>query len=231
MAKDDIVNARINKTLLASHRPVTLVGGGPATAEDIATALSAAPELVAADGGADAALAAGHVPKLVVGDLDSITDAALDRLPQAAVVEISEQDSTDFDKALRSIRAPLILGVGFTGDRLDHQLAAMNTLVRRADRPCILLAGDELIFAVPRAFSLDLEAGDVVSLFPLSRVSGRSQGLEWPIDGLVLSPDGRVGTSNRALGPIALHLDRTGLIGIVPRRALPALMTSLSRPG
>lgn len=224
------MNARITKTLLASHRPVTLVGGGAVEADDLATALAAAPELVAADGGADTALAAGHVPKLVIGDLDSISDAALAQVPQSAVVEISEQDSTDFDKALRSIRAPLVLGVGFTGARIDHQLSAMNTLVRRADHPCILIGGDELIFSVPRSFSVELEAGDTVSLFPLSRVSGRSQGLEWPIDGLVLSPDGRVGTSNRALGSIALHLDRTGLIGILPRSALPALMDSLSQP-
>ncbi|NRB35983.1 MAG: thiamine diphosphokinase [Rhodobacteraceae bacterium] len=222
------MNARVQKTLLASHRPVTLIGGGAVDPDDIDLALRHAPDLVAADGGADIAMAAGHMPKLVVGDLDSVSQSALDQMPPEAVFEMTDQDSTDFDKALSSISAPVVLAIGFGGARLDHQLATLNALIRLHDRPCILITQDELVFSIPRIFSLKLEPGDVVSLFPLSRVSGRSKGLQWPIDGLVLAPDGRVGTSNRATGEIQLRLDRTGLIGIIPRHALQPLMRALA---
>lgn len=215
------------RSLLTSRRPVTLVGGGDLTEQDLSDARRFGPDLVAADGGADAALALGHTPRMVVGDLDSISQDALDQMPDDDVHYIAEQESTDFDKALRSIRAPVVLAVGFLGGRVDHQLAVLNALTRHHDRACILVGATELIFAIPQDFEMDMNAGDPVSLFPMNRVSGRSTGLEWPIDGLVLAPDGRVGTSNRALGPISLHLDRPGLLGFVPRSAFQRLIDAL----
>jgi thiamine pyrophosphokinase len=50
------------------------------------------------------------------------------------VHHLPEQDTTDFEKCLYSVAAPLLLGVGFLGGRADHHLAAMNVLVRYADR-------------------------------------------------------------------------------------------------
>lgn len=195
---------------------------------DLQEALAFAPCLVAADGGAVSALAAGHLPQAVIGDFDSLTDAARAQIPAERLFPIREQDSTDFDKALRHIQAPLVLAVGFLGARIDHQLAALNTLVRGAATPCVLIGPDEVIFHAPREIVLDLSAGDIVSLFPLAPATGRSEGLEWPIDGLQLAPDGRVGTSNRALGPVRLQVDGPGVLVIVPRRALPAVIEALA---
>ncbi|MCF6233953.1 MAG: thiamine diphosphokinase [Rhodobacteraceae bacterium] len=217
--------------------PITLIGGGEVGEGDLALALERAPVLVAADGGADTALALGHRPVAVIGDFDSLTDAARAALPEARMIAIAEQDSTDFDKALRHIAAPLVLGVGFLGGRIDHQLAAFNTLVRQSDHRCILIGERELVFQVPPKIEVGLAAGDVVSLFPMRLVSGRSQGLAWPIDGLELSPGGRVATSNRALGRVVLELDGSGgpndpggLLMITPRGSLDAVMRAL-RPG
>ena len=69
-----------DEVVLRSEAPVTLIGGGPWRAEDLAAALAIAPTLVAADSGADAALSAGVEPALVVGDMDSISPDARARL-------------------------------------------------------------------------------------------------------------------------------------------------------
>lgn len=208
--------------------PVTLIGGGELGVDDLETALALAPDLIAADGGAVAALEAGHMPEAVIGDFDSITSGIRSRIPPARLFPIREQDSIDFDKALRSISAPLVLAVGFLGERVDHQLAAFNVLVRYPERPCVLLGKREVIFHAPPRVDLDLCPGDIVSLFPMRPVTGRSHGLEWPIDGLEMAPDARVGTSNRALGPVRIETDGLGLLAIVPRAALELVIRALA---
>ena len=213
--------------IVQSLEPITLIGGGDIGPGDLDLALQRAPILVAADGGAQTALLAGHSPVAVIGDLDSLTPAARSRIPPERLFPIREQNSTDFDKALRRISSPLVLGVGFLGARVDHQLAALNTLVKRADRACILIGPSELIFHVPPLLVVELSAGDVVSLFPMAPIRGCSQGLEWPIDGLRLAPDTRIGTSNRALGTVRLEMSAPGLLMIAPRAALDAVMRAL----
>ncbi|MBD0864530.1 MAG: thiamine diphosphokinase [Rhodobacteraceae bacterium] len=207
----------MTRPLFSSPHPVTLIGGGEVDQVDLSTALEFAPSLVAADGGATRALDFGHMPDAVIGDFDSITASSQAVIPTDRQFPITEQDTTDFDKALRSIYAPIVLGVGFLGARVDHQLAALSTLARHADRACVLLGRSELVFHVPPDLTLATAAGDVVSLYPLAAVKVRSTGLEWPIDGLVLSPIDQVGTSNRATGTVTLAVDSPGLLAMVPR--------------
>ncbi|WP_299029052.1 thiamine diphosphokinase [uncultured Sulfitobacter sp.] len=214
----------MSKAILHSSGPVTLLGGGQATAQDIAEALTIAPKLVAVDGGLVAAQAAGVDPVAVIGDMDSAPPDALARVPTQHQHRVSEQQSTDFDKALRSVAAPVVLGVGFCGGRVDHQLAAFHTLLAHVDRPCILLAQDEIIVMAPPCMALPMEAGDVVSLFPMVPVTGRSTGLEWAIEGLAFDPAVFIGTSNRATGPVQLWMDDAGMLLIVARRYLKPLV-------
>lgn len=219
----------MNKLIVDETRPITLVGGGELEPQDLKWALSLAPCLVAADGGAAHALAQNHVPKAVIGDFDSISPEIRDQIPADHLFHIAEQDSTDFDKALRSIRAPLVLAVGFLGGRLDHQLAVLNTLVQDLGPACILIGRHEVIFHLPQEISLPLVPGDIVSLFPLRQVQACSDGLEWPLAGLWMQPGGQIGTSNRALGPVTLRVEGPGLLGMVPRRYLAELMSALVR--
>ncbi|MFW8636320.1 thiamine diphosphokinase [Cribrihabitans pelagius] len=209
--------------------PVTLAGGGEIAPGSLEEALALAPVLAAADGGATAALAAGHLPRAVIGDFDSLPAETRAALPRERLFHVTEQDSTDFDKALRAISAPVVLAVGFLGGRLDHQLAALSTLVQGHPAPCVLIGETEVIFHATSPVELPLEAGDVVSLYPMQAVTGRSEGLQWPIDGLRLSPMGRVGTSNRALGPVRILPDGPGLLVIAPRRALRTVMQAVRR--
>lgn len=217
----------MNDKLFCTGTPVTLVGGGAIDPGDLDLALSRAPALVAADSGAAPVLAAGHVPDAVFGDFDSISTDALSRIPEDRLFPIAEQDTTDFHKALSRISAPMVLAVGFLGDRVDHQLAVLNVLVQLTEKACVLIGRHEVIFHLPAHLEVQLEPGDVVSLFPMGAVSGRSTGLEWPIDGLAFTPAGQIGTSNRALGPVILEMDGPGMVGILPLVRLDEVIVSL----
>jgi thiamine pyrophosphokinase len=198
-----------------------------ASRHDLAEALALAPLCVAADGGARLALDAGVDLAAVIGDFDSV-GADLGRIPVARRFEIAEQDSTDFDKALRHIAAPVVLAVGFTGGRLDHQLAALHVLVAYPERPCVLIGETEVSFVCPPQVTLPLVAGDVVSLFPMAPVAGTSRGLRWEIDGLDFDPVARIGTSNAAMGPVALTMTAPAMLVVVPRARLAAITQALA---
>jgi len=208
---------------------VTLLGGGALGAGDLAAALAVAPRLVAADGGAMAALDAGLMPEAVYGDMDSLTPDARARIAPDRIHEIPEQDSTDFDKALRHVHAPIIVAAGFTGHRVDHELAVYHVLFARRDLRCIVLGARDLVVHAPPELTLELPAGTRVSLFPLDLVTGRSAGLEWLIDGLAFHPRSRIGTSNRSTGaPVRLAFDAPGMLLILPRAALAQVAAAVA---
>ncbi len=214
--------------VLCSDTAVTLIGGGPASAAEIAVARGHAPRTVAADGGADRALSAGVMPEAVIGDMDSISAAARAALPQGVLHPVAEQDSTDFEKCLSRIEAPLILAVGAAAGRLDHALAAFNTLVRWPARRCVILGPADLVLLAPPRLSLALERGTAVSLFPMAAVRGESSGLTWPIGGIDFAPDGPIGTSNRAEGAVRLSFAAPRMLLILPVSALAAVLEGLA---
>ncbi|WP_112874048.1 thiamine diphosphokinase [Paracoccus endophyticus] len=212
--------------VLRATQGVTLIGGGTVAPGDATLALARAPVVMAADGGAAAALALGLMPAAVAGDMDSLPEGAQAAIPPRRVHRIADQVTTDFEKCLARLDAPFVIAIGFAGSRTDHLLATLNVLVRLRVPPCLLLAGGDVIFAVPDRLALDVPAGTRLSLFPLGRVTGTSRGLRWPLDGLVLDPAGQVGTSNQATGPVALALDGPCLV-ILPRAGLDAAMKGL----
>lgn len=221
----------MNQPIVQSSGGVTLIAGGPVTRRDLRFALARAPLLVAADGGGDRALALGHVPEAVIGDLDSLSEAGRKVLGER-VHHLPDQDSTDFDKCLRSIDAPFVLALGVAGARIDHGLAVMNGLVRRADRLCLLIGPEDVVFAAPPEMRLRMAVGERFSLFPLAPVTGRSEGLRWPIEGLKFAPDGVIGTSNEVSAPeVRLCLDGPGMLVMLPRRRLDAVLSALAPGG
>lgn len=222
----------MNRLIVESSEAICLVAGGAVPARDMALARRHAPVVVAADGGADRALALGVEPVAVIGDLDSLSDSARLRLAQR-LHEVPEQETTDFDKVLRHVAAPFVLALGVAGGRVDHALSVLAGLLRhqaaRPDMPCVILGPQDVIFAAPPVLHMTLSVGDRVSLFPMVPVTGRSQGLEWPIDGLTLAPDGRIGTSNRASARrVVVDSDRPGLLVILPRRRLAVALAALT---
>lgn len=211
-----------------SQHGVTLVGGGDVDVEILEDALKTAPTLVAADGGADHALAHGHIPEVAIGDLDSISAEARERVGASNIIEAIDQNKTDFEKSVALIDAPLILGVGFFGGRLDHSLAALSALVQIGEKPVILVGAQDVVFSAPSEISLEIEVGSRFSVFPLAEMRAKSQGLEWPLDPHLLSPLGRIGTSNRVSGPVHIIFDRPGAVLLTPRAGLETVVKALT---
>ena len=222
----------MNQPIVSSDKPITVIGGAQTAPDVLTEALNCGKTVVCADGGADFALSQRLQPAAVIGDMDSI--AATTRAAFEDVLHpIPEQDSTDFDKVLRNIAAPLVIGVGFSGARIDHELGSLNVLVRHPHRPCILLAPETVTLLCPPRITLDLAPGTPVSLFPMGEVGCESEGLRWPTTGLRFAPDGRLGTLNKAEGPVRLAPDAPLMLLILPRAAFgvtqQALMTCSAR--
>lgn len=217
----------MNRVIVESLQGITLAGGGPFGQAALRRALQFAPRIVGADGGADRLLQLGATPEAVIGDMDSISAAAQQQL-QGRLFPIPEQETTDFDKALRSVSAPFVLGLGFAGARLDHSLAVLNTLARHPQQRCVIIGGKDITFLAPPNLTLCLRVGTRFSLFPLGSVRGHSEGLLWPIAGLEFAPGGLIGTSNAVSAPIVrLRFDAARMLVILPSSALPAVLHGL----
>ena len=217
----------VSSAIITHNNPVLLIGGGPVGANDVAMTSTFAEVVVAVDGGADVALAHGVVLNAVIGDMDSVDPNVLAQLPPAICHRVIEQQTTDFDKALRNVDAPLVIALGFCGGRLDHQLAVFHTLACHPDRPCVLIGDEDVVFLCPRALDLDVANETRVSLFPMARVAGQSAGLRWPIGGLQFDPLTFIGTSNCATGPFTIKMDTPHMICVMPRESASAVIHAL----
>ena len=211
---------------LVYSEPVLLVGAGPATREDFDTARGVTGGVIAVDGGFDALAAWGAVPDAVLGDMDSIRATVPQNVP---TIELPEQESTDLEKALRVVDAPLCVGIGFLDGRLDHTLAAMHALVGATNRFAILLGGEDVVFAAPMEWRAEVPVGTRISFYPVRRVPAvGSKGLRWPIDGLLMEGGQQIGVSNETVSSsIAAWFSERGVVTIMPRACLPEVMRSL----
>ncbi|MGV8853296.1 MAG: thiamine diphosphokinase [Devosia sp.] len=202
--------------IVVFDRPMAIVGGGVVDPHLLVELAQRGVALVGADGGGDAIGAAGLVPELIVGDLDSLSNRVI-WAQRTRVLHIAEQISTDFQKALYSTRAPVTLALGMTGKRLDHTLAALSAVLEYAPLRKLVLV-DEVDVALaaigPEAFVAS--RGERVSVHPLAPVRFEySTGLLYPLDGLRLEPGGLLGTSNEGIG---------GRVEIVPVDDTPWLL-------
>ncbi|MCB1366400.1 MAG: thiamine diphosphokinase [Rhodobacteraceae bacterium] len=217
----------MKKPIVEMDLGITVLAGGRAKRRQIARAMRHAPVLVAADKGALTALKHGLMPTAVIGDMDS-SDDLTHRIPAERLHRIAEQDSTDFQKCLYSIRAPFAIALGLTGSRLDHSLAGLSTLAAWQAMPVLALAGKDVVFAPRAPLTLALPVGTRVSLFALAEMRGTASGLEWPIEAVRFGPMGELGTSNRASRPeIRLEFSAPGMLVILPARHIGAVLEGL----
>ena len=134
--------------------------------------------VIAADGGAQYCILLGITPDVLIGDFDSIADAALTEFRQAGTQIIqhpARKDFTYLELALQyasSIGAGEILVLGALGARWDQTLA--NLLLAASERfrgvDIKLIDGAQEIILVREAMANKItgKPGDIVSLIPLS---------------------------------------------------------------
>ena len=224
----------MENVIIDETTPITLVGGARFELNLLKMALDRAPKSVGADGGGSALIAHGQLPLAIIGDMDSADSQLVCDFPRERFHAIEEQDSTDFEKCLQRVNATAILGVGFLGSRVDHQMAVQSVLVRYAEKRCILLGDEDLVFVIPPEFSLAIAPNVRVSIFPMAQGHIESEGLYWPTSGLTFSPVGHIGTSNKSTGYIRLVPDGPNMIGILPigyfEQVLDALLAAPKWP-
>ncbi len=214
----------------SSATAFTIVGAGACTREELRLAMSVAPGLVAADGGAARITSEGLQATSVIGDFDSLPRSLLPSLGDTRLQQVGEQDTTDFDKCVRMTEVDLLVGVGVLSPALDHALAALHVLLKYRWRKIILLRKPDICMLCPPELTLRLPADERVSLFPMAEVQGLSKGLAWPIDGIDFSPHTRVGTSNRvSTGPVRLRFSSPGMLMILSDKFLEIVAKALSQ--
>ncbi len=173
--------------------------------EQVATVKPAA--VVCADRGARHLQAAGIVPTLIVGDMDSL-DAESARRYEAQgcrfIRHPREKDETDTELALGEAfgLAPTEVWIwGAMGFRIDHTLANLSLLVQGAEQGVGVKLIDEWceVFLVTGRTVLEGEKGQTVSLIPFAGdVAGVTlNGFEYPLTKAVLTVGHPRGTSNR----------------------------------
>ena len=193
--------------IVSSNHMICLVGGARVDRDTLTFVQTFATDFVGVDSGADVLWAANVTPMAVIGDLDSISDVARERFA-SVIHHFPEQDTTDFEKALSRVQAPVTLAVGFTGGRMDHSLAALNVLARYLDRGVILMDADEICFMAPQGKTLfEVPPETPFSLMPLGKCQVTVTGLKWSFERTLMEPDGFISSSNQAMGPVTVDAE------------------------
>ncbi len=209
-------------------RALVIAGGDAPRAEDL-LGEGSWEWVVAADSGLDHAEALGLTVDRVVGDLDSVSPAALRRARAAGVAieeHPSDKDATDLALALEAagdLGAARLLVVGLGGGRPDHLLANLLLLASPA------FAGVEIDattadarYVVVRSQPRGLRGrpGDVVTLVPMHGGARKvhTEGLRWRLHGDDLPAGSTRGVSNELTGTDAWVVVGEGvLLPVQPR--------------
>jgi thiamine pyrophosphokinase len=184
--------------------------------------------LIAADGGARHAMALGLVPRLLVGDLDSLTPGEVAAL-EAAGTQVcrypAEKDETDLELALilaLDLDCGEILVVGGLGGRMDQALGNLYLLLqhRLCERAARLDDGQVEAFWIRGAARIQGRPGDTVSLLPLMGAAEgvETEGLRYPLHGETLIPERTRGISNEMLGTEARVIVTRGMLACLHER-------------
>jgi thiamine pyrophosphokinase len=206
--------------IVSENEPITIVGGAHFSQGLLLESLELAPVVYAADGGANLCMQYGCQPVQVIGDLDSLSPSLRSKIDPSRVIHVAEQDTTDFEKLLIRVDAPMMLALGFLGGRIDHQMAVQSVLTAYSHRKIICVGDEDVMFVSPPEIELPLDAGTRVSLYPMAPVQVRSTGLYWSTDGLSFAPDGQIGTSNQATGPVTLLPSAPRMLVVLPKNCL-----------
>jgi thiamine pyrophosphokinase len=185
---------------------VIFAGGGRPLARRARAESSAASFVIAADSGADHALAFEVSVDLAVGDFDSISAdglAELERVGARLERYPRDKDATDLELALAAAAARQprrIVVLGGTAGRLDHLLGGLSLLGAepRWALEIDALFGPATVHVVHDERLLSGRAGELVSLFALNGPAHGvvTDGLVYPLHGETLAPGSTRGVSN-----------------------------------
>jgi thiamine pyrophosphokinase len=184
--------------------------------------IKGASTVIAADGGARHAIAAGLQPDVLIGDLDSVNPAQRAALAEAGVrfiVRPVDKDETDLELALLHAvdsNGEDVVVFGAFGGRTDQSLANILLLAhpRLRGRPIRLVDRHQQLWLIDGATTIAGEIGDTVSLIPIGGDAqvARTDGLRWPLVDDRLPFGVSRGVSNLMTAPTARVEVKDGLL-------------------
>jgi thiamine pyrophosphokinase len=200
--------------------------GGYSPSPYVRDQLPEAALVIAADSGWAHATALGFQPDVLIGDMDSIQPEHLveAHAGDAEIIEHpTDKDLTDTELALqlaRKFEYRHIHLVSGGGDRFDHLIAMVHSLVKHADDATMSAhVGNHYIHIVtPReAAQLELAVGSTVSLIPLGgNAKGvTTSGLQWELKRDTLHSFASRGISNIATSSEVRISLRTGALAVI----------------
>jgi len=185
---------------------ITLAGHAPSS-ELLQWRAEEAEISIAVDGGWPAHRHAGVEPNIILGDLDSCGDLQeIEKIfPRSVIERRSDQNQTDFEKALgwlehRGLPGRVII-LGGLGKRTDHCLSNLM-ITARVDPSVEIIFDDEheWVRRITPVCPLDLSgrADASISLLPVGEVLDvNSSGLQWELSDSDFSWDKLISQSNR----------------------------------
>jgi thiamine pyrophosphokinase len=215
---------------VSSRRTVIFANGSLAHPDEARKLLEPDDRIICADGGTRYALSLGITPDLVLGDLDSLTEADQRRLIDGAVVvrrHPRDKDETDLelalDQALRDGTSAILI-IAALGKRLDQVLGNISLMSdpRLSNANCRMDDGLEEVLFCRSACTIHGTRGDIVSLIPWGNsVKGvRTDGLRWALSGDTLHVHKSRGISNEMLSTSASVQVENGVLLVIHRRRL-----------
>lgn len=198
--------------------------------------------VLAADGGALHALAAGVVPDLVVGDMDSLGDAGMRQVEERGVLlerYPSRKDKMDGHLAVLASRergAKELDLLCATGGRPDAVFALPHLLLaaERAGIRATAVAGWGEMFVVENSSrAVGGRPGESLSVFPVSGVAEGVdlEGFEYPLEGARIEAGDTVGFHNELLGERSRVAVKRGALFVIHESAWDEARTKLGGGG
>ena len=192
-------------------RAVIFLNGSPDPPDLLRRVAGRADLVVAADGGALHALAAGIVPDLVVGDLDSLGDEGTRRVEErGASLErhLARKDKMDGHLAVLAARERGATNLDLlcaTGGRLDAVFALPHLLLaaeRLGVRATVIAPWGEMFVVEDGRRAVAGRPGESFSVFPVSGAAEgvTLEGFEYPLQGAGIEAGDTLGFHNELLG-------------------------------
>ena len=142
----------------------------------IKTCAKTADFILALDGGADTALKAAVMPNLVLGDLDSISQNAKNKIGKEKLLKVARQDNTDLEKGLDFalyFKVPNITIICAQGGRLDFTLSNFSSVFNYIDKANIIFKTSTCdIFPLKKSTKFECKKGAKISLIPMGNTTG-----------------------------------------------------------
>jgi thiamine pyrophosphokinase len=149
-------------------------------------------KLIAVDGGANFLYEMKIIPDVIIGDLDSLSEASLEKIKAPTeLIRIGRQSDTDVEKAIKYLirqKYSHAIIVGIDGNRFDHQLGNLSIGLKYFERIIInIIEGDSILSFIGSPTKFSAIKGETISIFNFEKNTKiSSEGLKYTLDGLSL---------------------------------------------